>query len=113
MSKEALIAALRGKPAPFLVGGTTVHLRPMSHATRSEIVAWHAAHKDDPDAGLQLQRKTVAAVLTDETGEAAFTEAEVGGFGTQAVALIADEVAERAGLKVDKATDAGKGPSPT
>jgi len=101
MKKADLLAAVKGKAAPFTTPlGLKVDLRPLSLPERIELLAWIRS-SDDPHKGEQLQLKYVALGVCDGDGDRMFAEEEeVARFPFAAVDFdaIADEVATRAGL---------------
>lgn len=106
MSPDDLRTSLAAKSAPFAIpDGPTVELRRLKYGERTAIMAWHAAHKDEPDANFVLQRKVAAVAL-------GLTEADIDDLDPAFIDAIAKEAAIRNGFLSREEVE-GKAPPPT
>jgi|GEM_PF-5187726 len=104
MKKAELLAAIKGKPQPFTTPfGLRVDLRPITAPERVQIIDWLRG-SDAPDLGWRLRFRYAALGICDGDGDAIFSEEEIAGvpFAAGDIDAIADEVARRAGMLVDK-----------
>src|SRR5262245_34060638 len=85
-----LLAGVRGKPEPVVIGGYKLYLRSLTVGQLLAFQQWHADHKEEPSAGLTLSRKLVAASVIDpDSGEPILTEEDVDGLDAATLNRIA------------------------